>query len=259
MRNFTEMKAFFKTLAEESGKIIKKYFFEDVNVEIKADETPVTIADKKAEEVIRSLIEKHFPEDGIIGEEFGEKKATSEYVWILDPIDGTKSFFRKMITFGTLIGLLKNGEPVIGAINQPVLDYFLIGDNEVAELNGKRTFVRNCSSLENATLLTTDHLNVYKYKNGENFEKLIRSVKLYRTWGNAYAYLLLSTGNADAMIDPIMSPWDSLPLIPIVKGAGGVITDYEGSNPVKGNSIVTSSKEIHKQIIEILNRGKITS
>ncbi len=253
MKELNEFKKFTRLLAEESGKIIKTYFYENVKVETKIDGSPVTIADKKAEEIIRKLIEKNFPTHGIIGEEFGTKETSSEFTWVLDPIDGTKSFVRKMITFGTQIALLENGKPIIGVINQPVLGEFLIGDNSRCELNGVKTSVNNCASLEDALLLTTDHLNVYKYKDGNKFEKLIRRVKLYRTWGNAYGYYLLAAGFADIMIDPIMSPWDSLPLIPIIRGAGGVITDYEGRDPVEGNSIIAASAEIHSAVIEALN------
>ncbi len=248
-----EFKKFAEHLALESGRVIKPYFFSDLSVQTKDDSTPVTAADRKAEELIRNLIEKHFPNHGIIGEEFGKKETGSEYTWVLDPIDGTKSFIAKMITFGTLIALLKNGKPVLGVINQPVLEELLIGDNFTCELNGIKTTVRQCDSLNKALLLTTDHLNVYKYKNGKKFEKLIREVRLYRTWGNSYGYYLLATGRADAMIDPIMSPWDLLPLIPIIKGAGGIITDYEGRDPVKGDSTIAAAPGIHGKIIQILN------
>ncbi len=220
---------------------------------MKKDDSPVTIADKKAEEVIRNLISKEFPGHGILGEEFGEENIESEYKWVIDPIDGTKSFIHGMITFGTLIGLLKNGKPVLGVINQPVINEFLIGDNESAELNGEKTTVRKIKNLEEALLLTTDHLNVEKYQNIEKFNKLIHSVKLYRTWGNCFGYYLLATGFADIMIDPIMSVWDTVALIPIIKGAGGVISDYHGQDPMKGESIIAASPDLHKRVIEILN------
>ncbi len=253
MDEIKELKQFAELLAKESAKVIKKYFFESLKVELKEDATPVTIADKKAEEIIRSLIEKHFPQHGIIGEEFGRKEGSSEYTWVLDPIDGTKSFINKMITFGTQIGLLKNGKPVLGIINQPVLEMLLIGDNLTCEINGRRTGVRDCKTVENALLLTTDHLNIHKYKNGEKFEKLIRRVRLYRTWGNAYGYLLLATGYADVMIDPIMSEWDLLPIVPIVLGAGGKVSSYEGGDVLQSDSVIAASPNIHGEIIKLLN------
>ena len=253
MIELSEFKNFSKLLAQSSAEIIKMYFRTGVSVESKDDNSPVTIADKKAEEVMRELITKHFPDHGIVGEEFGETNKDAEFTWILDPIDGTKSFICGAYSFGTLIGLLRNGQPILGVYNHPILNDFLTGDNLETRINGEKTFIRSCSELSNAVLLTTDHLNIEKYQDIEKFEKLIKKVNLYRNWGDCYGYYLLSTGYADIMIDPIMSPWDLLPLIPIIKGAGGVITDYQGNDPVKGKSAVASSPHIHSDIISILN------
>jgi len=253
MNELTEYKKFSKVLADVSADIIKKYFRSGVSVESKADNSPVTVADKKAEEVMRELITKHYPTDGIFGEEFGETNKDSEYTWILDPIDGTKSFICGAYSFGTLIGLLKNGEPILGVYNHPILNDFLIGDNSETRINDNKTSIRNCDDLSKAILLTTDHLNIEKYQNSEKFNNLIKKVKLYRNWGDCYGYYLLSTGFVDIMIDPIMSPWDLLPLIPIINGAGGIITDYQGKDPTKGKSAIASVKRIHSEIISILN------
>jgi len=253
MNDLNEFKIFCKELAKVSSQIIKKYFRTEINIESKADNSPVTIADKKAEEMMRELITKHFPEHGIIGEEHGESNKGAEYTWILDPIDGTKSFICGAYSFGTLIGLLKNGKPVLGVYNHPILDDFLIGDNHETMINGTKTLMRKCSDLSNAVLLTTDHLNIEKYQDISKFNDLIKKVKLYRNWGDCYGYYLLATGYADIMIDPIMSPWDLLPLIPIIKGAGGVITDYKGNDAINGKSAVAASTQIHKEVISILN------
>jgi myo-inositol-1(or 4)-monophosphatase len=253
MNEPNELKKFCKLLADSSAEVIKKYFRTNVKVDTKKDNSPVTIADRKAEEVMRELILKHFPDHGIIGEEFGETNKDAEYTWILDPIDGTKSFICGAYSFGTLIGLLKNGNPLIGVYNNPILNDFLIGDNNESKINGEKTFIRNCDSLNNAVLLTTDHLNIEKFQNAEKFYKLIKKVKLYRNWGDCYGYYLLATGYADIMIDPIMSKWDLLPLIPIINGAGGMITDYNGNDPEKGNSIIAASNKIHPEVIKILN------
>jgi histidinol-phosphatase len=248
-----EFKNFANHLAEISSEIIRTYFRTKVNVESKADSSPVTIADKKAEELMRESIMKQFPEHGILGEEFGNYNEDAEYKWVLDPIDGTKSFICGAVTFGTLIALMKNGEPLIGTFNQPILKEYLVGDNEITELNGSVVRVRECSKLNETVLLTTDHLNIGKYHNQNKFDELIRKVKLYRQWGDCYGYYLVATGFADVMIDPIMSPWDSLALIPIIRGAKGAITDYSGNDPVKGKSIVASTPGIHDQIISLLN------
>jgi myo-inositol-1(or 4)-monophosphatase len=224
-----------------------------VNIEHKEDNSPVTVADKNAEEAMRRAIIKEYPEHGIIGEEFGSYKDDAEYKWVLDPIDGTKSFICGVLSFGTLIALLKKDEPILGVINQPILNEFLIGDNKTTFINNKPTSVRNIKDISEAVLLTTDHINIEQYQNLEKFEKLIRKVKLYRNWGDCYGYYLLATGFADVMIDPIMSFWDSMALIPIIKGAGGIITDYKGDNPVNGNSIIAASPDIHSQVIKCLN------
>ena len=253
MEELFEFKLFAKHLAEISGKIIRSYFRTSINVDSKSDSSPVTIADKKSEELMRGEIMKHFPGHGIIGEEFGNHNETAEYKWILDPIDGTKSFICGTVTFGTLIALTKNDQPLLGVINQPILNEFLIGDNKTAELNGEKVSVRKCENLSEAVLLTTDHLHVKKYRDIEKFNSLTGKVKLYRNWGDCYGYYLIATGFADIMIDPIMNLWDLMALIPAVKGAGGVITDYYGGDPVKGNSIIAAAPGVHNQVVKLLN------
>ncbi len=253
MQELNELRHFCKWLADESGKIIKHYWRTEISIESKSDSSPVTIADKKAEEFMREMIMKKFPNHGILGEEFGEHNPNAGYKWVLDPIDGTKSFICGTVTFGTLIALTKNGKPILGVINQPILNEFLIGDNYKTELNGKRVNVRECNNLSDAVLLTTDQLNIEKYQNIKNFDNLVHKVKLYRQWGDCYGYYLVTTGYADIMIDPIMNVWDLMALIPIIRGAGGTITDYYGNDPLKGNSIVATGSKIHKEVIELLN------
>jgi myo-inositol-1(or 4)-monophosphatase len=253
MSEITELKSFAKHLAFETGNIIRSYFRTEIKIDSKKDSSPVTIADKKSEELMRNEIQKKFPEHGIIGEEFGSYNKHAEYKWILDPIDGTISFISGAITFGTLIALMKNDEPILGVIHQPILKELLIGDNNSAELNDKRTKVRNCEYLSSAVLLTTDILNIEKYRSVNKFMNLARKVKTLRYWGDCYGYYLVASGFADIMIDPIMNFWDFAALIPIIKGAGGIITDMQGNNPLKGNNIVAASPLIHKQVIQMLN------
>lgn len=248
-----EFKSFSRFLAYQSGKIINKYFRSEIEVESKSDFSPVTIADKKSEEAMREIIMKEFPEHGIIGEEFGVHNQNAEYKWVLDPIDGTKSFICGAVTFGTLIALVKNNEPLLGVINQPVLEHFLIGDGNSAELNEVKVRVRDCKQIEKAVLVTTDHFNIGKYYNQQKFEDLAKKVMIYRGWGDCYGYYLLASGYIDIMIDPQMSPWDLTALIPVVKGAGGIITDYNGDSAVTGKSIVAASPKIHSEVIQMLN------
>jgi myo-inositol-1(or 4)-monophosphatase len=253
LKNLNEFKLFAKHLSEISGSVINSYFRTGVRVDSKSDLSPVTIADKKAEELMREEIIKEFPDHGIIGEEFGKHNENSEYQWVLDPIDGTKSFICGTVTFGTLIALTYKEEPVLGVINQPILKEYLVGDNESALLNDVNVKVRKVEKLSDAVLLTTDHLNIGKHQNQKKFDELTRKVKLYRNWGDCYGYYLVATGYADIMIDPIMNVWDSMALIPVIKGAGGVITDYKGSNPVNGDSIIASTPMIHKEVIKNLS------
>lgn len=202
---------------------------------------------------MRELIIKQFPDHGILGEEFGFYKPEAEYQWVLDPIDGTRSFICGTPLFGTLIALLENGKPVLGAMNFPVLGQFFLGDNSQTLLNNKVVQMRKIRHLNEAVLLTTDIQNIVKYQDINRFQNLVKQVQLFRTWGDCFGYSLLAAGFADIMIDPIMSPWDIMALIPIIKGAGGEITDYQGKDPLKGSSIVAASPVLHQQIIKILN------
>ena len=253
MNELDELKKFCRLLADETGKIIRQYYRTNISIETKSDESPVTIADKKSEEKMRELIMKEYSAHGIIGEEFGEYNTGAEYKWILDPIDGTKSFVCGVPLFGTLIALTKNDEPILGVINQPILNEYLIGDNRTAWLNDKKVEVRKCQDITSAILLSSDQLTFGKYRNQAGFENLIRKVKYYRTWGDCYGYYLVASGFADIMIDPIMNAWDLMALIPVIRGAGGKITDYTGGDPVRGNSIVATAGSVHDEVIRILN------
>jgi myo-inositol-1(or 4)-monophosphatase len=244
-------RAFILELANASGDVIRPYFGAgDLAVELKSDETIVTKADREAEGLMRKMIARRFPAHGILGEEYGEERPDAEFVWVLDPIDGTISFASASPLFGTLIALLHDGQPVLGCIHQPVLQQLLVGDGQSATLNGSPVHVRVTTSLRQATLLVTDLLNVPKHQDGAAFEALMREVKLVRTWGDCYGYLLLATGHADIMCDPVMNAWDIAALIPIVRGAGGVITDWQGNDPVDARSIVaTTSRALHDDVI----------
>lgn len=240
-------------LMEKSAEIIRMYFRTPVSVDTKPDNSPVTIADKKAEEIMRELIMKEYPDHGIIGEEFGNHNSDAEYTWVLDPIDGTKNFICGGLIFGTLIALLKNHQPILGVIHQPILNELLIGTNNETVLNRKKVTVQPCQKLSDAVLLTSDPFLVEQYQDGKRFEDLRRRVKLYRCWGDCYGYLLLATGLIDIMIDPIMNIWDSMALIPVIRGAGGTISDYHGNDPVQGTSIIATAGDIHRDVVQILN------
>ncbi len=249
-----EFTKFVHTLAEKSGEVIKPYFAEaNLTVELKADQTLVTQADREAETVMRDLIRKAYPDHGILGEEFGSENISAEFVWTLDPIDGTISFASGCPLFGTLIGLLQAGKPVLGAINNPILNQLCIGNNSETTLNGRVVKLRETHHLSEALLLTTNIASVAKYQKQDGFEKLLGQTHLFRTWGDCYGYLLVASGGADIMLDPIMHSWDIIPLIPIIQGAKGVITAWSGTEASHGNSCVVANKTLHPQVLEILN------
>ncbi len=254
--NLAPYRALLHELAEKSGDLIRPYFARpDLVVETKADQTPVTKADRGAEELMRRMIHASFPDHGVLGEEFGPENTGAEFVWVLDPIDGTRAFAAAAPLFGTLIALLHQGQPVLGAIHQPVLRQLLVGDGETTVLNGRRVRVRATPRLGEATLLCSDVLSPAQHQNGAAFDALARRVKLVRTWGDCYGYLLVATGWADIMCDPVMNPWDIAALIPVVRGAGGVITDWQGRDPVSARSIVAAIPGLHAQVIAALNPG----
>ena len=249
-----EFSEFIRFLAEKSGEVIKPYFAKaNLSFEFKEDRTIVTQADREAEAVMRDMIRKAYPHHGILGEEFGQENTSAEFVWVLDPIDGTISFARGCPLFGTLIGLLHAGEPLLGAIHHPLLHQLCIGDNTETTLNGRAVQLRETRQLSETILLTTDMANIAQYQKKEGFEKLLKQTRLFRTWGDCYGYLLVASGGADIMLDPIMNPWDILPLIPVIRGAKGVITTWSGTEASRGNSCVAANKQLHPRVLEILN------
>ena len=245
---------FLAELARESGEFIKPLFGEPgLAVEVKADQTPVTAADRGAEELLRARIAKKFPAHGIIGEELGSERADAEWVWVLDPIDGTKSFITGVPLWGTLIALTHRGQPVLGCIHQPVLGQLMVGDGTTTTLNGRIVRARPCTDIAEATLLCSDPLNLREPSRGAALAALSRRARLVRTWGDCYGYLLVASGRADVMIDPVMNPWDIAALVPIIRGAGGVITDWNGGPAYPAQATVAcGSAGLHKAILEAL-------
>jgi myo-inositol-1(or 4)-monophosphatase len=252
--DLTEFIDFATVLAGRAGDIVRPYFgSRDLAVEAKSDASPVTQADREAEEAMRELIATRYPHHGIIGEEYGREHEDAEWVWVLDPIDGTISFTSACPLFGTLVGLLHQGQPVLGVISQPVLRQLMIGTAEGTRLNGRPVRVRATERLEDAVLLTTDIASIAAYQDGAAFDRLRSRVRLFRTWGDCYGYLLVASGNADAMVDPRMSEWDLLPLVPIMEGAGGVISSWTGGSAVGADSCVAAGAGVHGVVVEVLS------
>lgn len=222
------------------------------HVEVKKDLSPVTEIDRKVEMMLREMIAKNFPSHAILGEEFGAG-GSAEYTWVLDPIDGTKSFVSGSPLFGTLIALLKDGKPILGAIGLPMRDEVYLGDNTVTEVNGTPVHVKDALTLKEAVILTTDICDIARLKSRPKFDALIEEGKIFRMWGDCYGYALIAGGLCAVMSDAEMNPWDILPLIPVIRGAGGVITGWEGQDPVGASSCLAGPPTLHKLALAILN------
>ena len=248
------LRDFATELAEASGRALVGMFrHPDLGVETKRDDSPVTAADRYAEALLRDRILARFPDHGIVGEEFGTVAEDAEYVWVLDPIDGTISFVAGVPLFGTLIALLHAGEPILGVIHQPITRELAIGTASGTTLNGEAVRVREDRALAEAMLLTTDPGAVGRHQDPGRFEALCARTTLCRGWGDCYGYLMVASGRADIMLDPVMHPWDIAALVPVVRGAGGVITTWEGDDPVGGTSTVAAAPALHREVMHILN------
>ena len=239
-------------LCQEAAEEILPHYGPDVEIERKSDATPVTLADRNAEKRIREIIAKRYPKHGIIGEEYGRERDDAEFVWVLDPIDGTKSFISGVPLFGTLIALLYNGKPVIGAVNQPMLKQLLIGDCTQTTLNGRPVSGREPCPLEKATLCTTDPIRSALWQNNAAWSELPPKTALYRSWGDAGGYILLCTGYIDIMCDPSMEIWDCAAVIPCLLGAGFTVTGWNGGDAFDECSIIAAKNLLHKEVMKTL-------
>ncbi|HYS13807.1 MAG TPA: inositol monophosphatase family protein [Burkholderiaceae bacterium] len=244
--------------------VIRHHFLHAVPVITKPDATPVTQADRGAEQTMRALIEARYPTHGMLGEEFGVKepiRAVPRYRWVLDPIDGTRAFIANCFLFGTLIAFERDEgtgfRPVLGAIAHPAAGFALIGHSEECRLFSADGFertarVRACSQLSDATVLATTHWSTGEQAGGPAVENLIRKAKLYRTWGDCFGYFAIATGGADVMLDPSLSYWDVAAIVPVVEGAGGRVTSWDGGDPLKRLSLIASGGAVHDEVLRNL-------
>ncbi|MDB5630601.1 MAG: hisN [Tardiphaga sp.] len=253
--------AFIERLATVSGETILPFFRTSLGIEnkaIKSEFDPVTEADRAAEAVMRRLIRENFPLHGIVGEEFGNERDDADYVWVLDPIDGTKSFISGFPIWGTLIALLHNGAPVYGMMHQPFIGERFSGDNGAAHYHGpsglRKLLVRRCASLEEAVMFTTSPL-LMNASDRAAFERVQDNVRLSRYGGDCYSYCMLAAGHLDLVIETELKPYDIAALIPIVTGAGGIVTTWEGKPAQGGGRIVAAGDaRVHAAALEHLNR-----
>lgn len=243
---------------EASALILRYYQNADLAVELKGDLSPVTAADRGAEELLRRLIERDFPADGVLGEEFGERAGTSGYRWILDPVDGTKSFVHGVPLFGTLIGLEHNDRAVLGVSRLPALDEVIY-----AAVGGGAWWQRGDGAPTRARVTTTGRLSEAlmsytavelfdKTQRRPTFEAFVKACHATRAWGDCYGHLLVATGRADVMIDPVMNIWDGAPLLPILKEAGGAYIDWTGAETIRGGNGISVNANLRSVVVEIV-------
>ncbi len=247
-------------LADAAGEAIRPYFRAEHGLEDKADKTPVTLADRAAEEAIRALLEKERPADGIVGEEFGTVREDASRQWILDPIDGTTSFIAGRPIFGTLIALLQDGWPVLGLIDQPIAGERWFGAvGRPTLFNDKPARVRPCKSLEEAALATTSP-HAFSETEGEHFLKLAAKVAPRRIiyGGDCYNYGLLASGHVDIVVEAGLALHDFAALAPIIEGAGGHMCDWHGeplSAASEGRVIALGDPARLDDVLEALHGG----
>lgn len=235
--------------ADAAGAVARRHYRTPVAVDVKADSSPVTIADREVETAIRTILEAERPDDGILGEEHGSRDLNAEYVWVIDPIDGTKSFITGRPLFTTLIALLHRGVPVMGIIDQPVTGDRWIGINgRQTTLNGQPVTTRSCPDIALATQAATMPFHQVEFA-------MTQASSRYMVWGgDAYAFGLLASGFIDLMVEAGLQPYDWAALVAVIEGAGGVITDWEGQ-PLRlgcnGNVVAAGDPALHAHVLSM--------
>jgi myo-inositol-1(or 4)-monophosphatase len=255
-----DFEAFVERLANVAGEAVMPFFRTTIGVEDKGrlgKFDPVTVADRAGESAMRDLIKRTFPGHGIVGEEFGGENEDAEYVWVLDPIDGTRGFITGLPTWGTLIGLLRHGHPVYGSMSQPFTRERFFGDGGQARYRGplgeRRLRARACDTLEQATLSSTSP-RLFAGSDLAAFEALEARTRHTRFGGDCYAYSMLAAGQIDLVVEVGLKPYDIVALVPVVEGAGGVITTWEGDSAATGGRIVAAGdRRVHAAALELLN------
>lgn len=257
--------AFVEKLGDAAAETILPFFRTAVGTEDKNQGgrfDPVTEADRAAEVAMRRMIEAQFPGHGIIGEEFGAVRADAEYVWVLDPIDGTKAFISGLPTWGVLIGLLHGGQPCYGMMVQPFTQERFVGDSTKAHWRGtglgslrgsRRLETRRCASLKDATVMTTSPL-LYTKDKLDALRRVEGEAKLVRYGCDCYAFAMLAGGHVDCVLEAGVQAYDVVALIPIIRGAGGVMTDWKGGDAAKGGDVVASGDaRFHDKVLAKLS------
>jgi len=249
-----QLLSFAKEIAVKAGNLTRDYFRKEYDIRSKIDESPVTTADLQAESLLRSLIEEAFPHHSIIGEEGGKKNSVNEvekgphFTWVLDPIDGTKSFIKGIPLYTTLVAVLQDGVPIVGVIYNPILEELTSAALGFGtEYNGSPVRVSDCEELSKAWFQVTDPTSLLS-RHPRGGAELMTKVGHTRTWADGHAYAMLARGEADIVIDPIMNLWDIACLQPIIREAGGTFTDIHGL-PDLGTSAIATNGKFHDQVV----------
>ncbi len=247
-----------QTWAREAGRITLKHFqAESLHVDRKGDDSPVTAGDRDSETHLREKILAKYPQDSIVGEEYGEHQGGSDYRWILDPIDGTKSFVQGVPLYGTLVGVERDGRPEIGVIEIPGLDervYAMRGSGawrQCGRGEAKRAAVSGTSELSKAVFVTTETCSFGDRGAEAVYRELDSRVRLTRTWGDCYGYLLVAVGRADIMVDPALNVWDAAAIAPILEEAGGAFVDWRGEATIRGGDGIGANRRLIDQVLQL--------
>lgn len=242
-----ELLEFAVELARDAGEITLQYFRKKPETSKKSDGSYVTVADREAESYLRKRIAERFPDDGILGEEEGELTGTSGRRWILDPIDGTFAFVHGVPLYGVLIAVEIEGEMTVGVVNIPALGEIVSAAKGMGcFLNGEPARVSTTADLKDALLLSTSFVRAT--------EVLQARVKVSRTWGDCYGYVLVATGRADVMLDPVMNLWDCAPLLPILEEAGGTFTDWRGVRTADGGNSIATNGALFEEVMSLVRQ-----
>lgn len=237
-----------------AGKLTLGYFQTGIHPDFKADDTPVTVADRKAEELIRSRIEARYPTHAIVGEEFGTKESNEQaFRWFIDPIDGTKSFIRGVPLYAVLLGLEIEGKVEVGAAYFPALDEMLVGATGLgAWCNGRRAHVSTVDSLSRGVVTFTDVAKFAKYGRAAAWERIQAATYFRAGWSDAYGYLLVATGRTELALDPVMAPWDCGPFPPILREAGGYFGDWHGHETIYAREALATTQTLLPEVLRLV-------
>lgn len=239
--------------AWQAGRITLGYFQTELATERKADNSAVTIADRQAEQRIRQLIQQHWPDHGIIGEEYGNLNADAEYTWTVDPIDGTRSFISGVPLYSTLLALLDGERPLVGVAHFPALNETIYAvRGEGCYWNGRRARVSSIDKLEDAMLLTSGLDYFQNQVKADAWRRMMDVTHAQRTWGDAYGYILVATGRAEIMVDPGMHLWDTGPLQVILEEAGGTFTDWRGNATIHAGESIGTNGALFEQVMDLV-------